>query len=418
MKRTSLPSRLSIVWVGIMLSVLTVFTSCRDQVEHTITYKTQVPVYLEVSAVRSMDIGAQAPKSISETGKIYVYGDYLFINEPKKGIHIVDNRDPSNPKNINYLSIPGNVDLAVNSHILYADSYIDLLAFDISNMQDIQLVERVEDVFLQMFVNAERSSFVTYKDTVVTTVTTEEGRDWLWGGVIMPELAFASGDFSGPSYGQGGSMARFTLMDGHLYAVDDHSLRLFDVHQANKPKFVKDIPLGWGIETIFPYKQKLFIGSMTGMHIYDASTPSAPEPMAVYQHMMACDPVVVNDDYAFVTLRSGTTCRMSENALHVLDIKDLYHPKLLKSYEMENPHGLGLKGNHLYICEGDFGLKSFDATDVMQIGKNLLEHHKDRRAIDVIPAPKSLIVTGPDGVCQYDYSNPGKLRLLSCINTK
>ena len=213
-------------------------------------------------------------------------------------------------------------------------------------------------------------------------------------------------------------MARFTLMDGHLYAVDDNSLRLFDVHQANKPQFVKDIALGWGIETIFPYKQKLFIGSMTGMHIYDASTPSAPEPMAVYEHIMACDPVVVNDDYAFVTLRSGTMCRLGQNALHVLDIKDLYHPKLLKSYEMENPHGLGLKGNSLYICEGDFGLKSFDVADVLRIDENLLEHLKDKGAVDVIPAPKSLIVTGPEGVCQYDYSNPAELRLLSCINTK
>ncbi|MFB2120144.1 LVIVD repeat-containing protein [Parapedobacter sp. 2B3] len=417
MERKSLFGRLSNSWMGLLLAVVAVlFASCRDQVEHSVTYKTQVPVYIEVSAFRSMDVGIKPPKSVSETGKIYVYGDYLFINEPQKGIHIVDNRNPSDPKNINFISVPGNVDMAVNSNILYADSYIDLLAFDISNIRDVKLVERVEAVFPNMFVNAERSTFMTYKDTVITAVTTEEGR--IWGGVWLNEMAFASGDFSGPSYGQGGSMARFTLMGGHLYAVDNQSLRLFDVHQANKPEFVKDIPLGWGIETIFPYKQKLFIGSLTGMHIYDASTPSAPEPMAVYQHVMACDPVVVNDDYAFVTLRSGTTCRMSENVLEVLDIKDLYHPKLLKSYPMDNPHGLGLRGNNLYICEGDYGLKSFDATDVMHIGENLLEHHKDRSAIDVIPAPKSLIVTGPDGVCQYDYSDPARLRLLSRIHTK
>lgn len=418
MERKSHLGRLPISWLGILLAVVAVLTSCRDQVEHTVTYKTQVPVYLEVSAFRSMDVGIKPPKSMSETGKIYVYGDYLFINEPQKGIHIVDNHNPANPKNINFISVPGNVDMAVNSNILYADSYIDLLAFDISNIRDVKLVERVEDVFPHMFFDAQRQTFITYKDTVITAVTTEEGRDWITGGVWSSELAFASGDFSAPSYGQGGSMARFTLMDGHLYAVDDYSLRLFDVHQANKPQFVKDIQLGWGIETIFPYKQKLFIGSMTGLHIYDASTPSAPESMAVYEHIMACDPVVVNDDYAFVTLRSGTMCRLGQNALHVLDIRDLYHPKLLKSYEMENPHGLGLKDDHLYICEGDFGLKSFNAADVLHIGENLLEHHKDKPAVDVIPAPKSLIVTGPDGVCQYDYSNPAKLRLLSCINTK
>src|SRR5690606_26293206 len=417
MKRKSHLGRLSNSWMGVLLAVVAVFASCRDQVEHTVTYKTQVPVYLEVDVFRSMDVGVKPPKSISDTGKIYVYGDYLFIYEPQKGIHIVDNRNRSDPKNINFISVPGNVDIAVNSDILYADSYIDLLAFNISDIKDVKLVERVENVFPDMFINAEQSRFITYKDTVITTVSSEDGRIGGWRGTWL-EFADAAGDFSGPSYGQGGSMARFTLFGGHLYAVDNHSLRLFDVHQADKPKFVKDIPLGWGIETIFPFKERLFIGSMTGMHIFDASTPSAPEPMAVYEHIMACDPVVVNDDHAFVTLRSGTTCRTSENALHVLDIKDLYHPKLLKSYPMDNPHGLGLQGNSLFICEGDFGLKSFDATDVMHIGENLLEHHKDRGAIDVIPATKSRIVTGPGGVCQYDYSNPDGLRLLSCINTK
>lgn len=414
MKRSSLASHLPKVWVG-FLSLSAALVSCRDQVEHTVTYTTQVPVYLEVSAFRKIEVGPKPPKNVSETGKIYVYNDYLFINEPQKGIHVVDNSDPSHPKSINYISIPGNVDMAVNSSILYADSYIDLLAFDISNIQAIKLVERVEDVFPHMFVDLQRTLFVTYKDTVVTTTYTEDG--W-WGSTRNPEFSLASGDFNNVSYGQGGSMARFTLMSGHLYAVDDYTLRLFDVQQPNKPEFVKDIQLGWGIETIFPYKQKLFIGSTTGMHIYDASTPSDPESLSVYQHVTACDPVVVNDNYAFVTLRTGTQCRLGENALQVLDIKDLRNPVLLKSYEMDNPHGLGLSGNNLFVCEGDFGLKSFNVSDVLNIDKNLLEHQKGKRTIDVIPAPKSLIMTGPDGVCQYDYSDPGKLRLLSCINTK
>src|SRR3546814_4511594 len=128
MKRKSHPSRLSKIWMGVLLSVVTAFTSCRDQVEHTVTYHAQVPVFMEVSAFRSMDVGLLPPKKVSETGKIYVFGDYLFINEPQKGIHIIDNRNPSDPKNINFISVPGNVDMAVNSNILYADSYIDLLA--------------------------------------------------------------------------------------------------------------------------------------------------------------------------------------------------------------------------------------------------------------------------------------------------
>jgi hypothetical protein len=83
---------------------------------------------------------------------------------------------------------------------------------------------------------------------------------------------------------------------------------------------------------------------------------------------------------------------------------------------MDNPHGLGLSGDYLYLAEGDQGLKSFNVSDVMEITNNQLEHLKNLVSIDIIPGPKSLIVIGPDGVCQFDYSDPEKLKKLSCIN--
>jgi hypothetical protein len=244
-----------------------------------------------------------------------------------------------------------------------------------------------------------------------------------WGGMWMMQSADASfsgnrGGAQSQSYGQGGSMARFTLMSGHLYAVDEYSLRVFDVLQKEDPKHLKNIDLGWGIETIFPFKDKLFIGSNTGMHIYDASTPSEPKVMSVYQHITACDPVVVNDVHAFVTLRSGLFCRMGVDELQVVDITNLYQPKLVKAYPMLNPHGLALSGDYLYVAEGKHGLKSFNVADVFNIDKNQLEFLKSMKSVDIIPGPKSLIVIGPDGVCQFDYSTPSVLKPLSCIQVK
>ena len=81
-----------------------------------------------------------------------------------------------------------------------------------------------------------------------------------------------------------------------------------------------------------------------------------------------------------------------------------------------NPHGLGLSGDYLYLAEGEQGLKSFNVADVKEISNNLIEHLKNYVFTDIIPGPKSLIVIGPDGVCQFDYSNPEKLEELSCIN--
>ena len=224
--------------------------------------------------------------------------------------------------------------------------------------------------------------------------------------------SFAGG---GQSYGQGGSMARFTLMSGHMYAVDESTLRVFDVQAAADPHFIKDIRLGWGIETIFPFQEKLFIGSNTGMHIYDARSPASPQKMSVYEHVTACDPVVVNETHAFVTLRSGVGCRFGVDELQIINIVDPYTPKLVKAYPMANPHGLALFGDYLYLAEGMHGLKSFMVADVLRIDQNQLEFLKSMKSVDIIPGPKSLIVIGPDGVCQFDYSNPAKLKRLSCI---
>lgn len=398
--------------------------SCQDQTTSTYTFRTQYPVYLQMSNFRTTEAVIESGKELENPGKIYIYNDFLLINEPQKGIHILDNSNPSNPISINFIKIPGNVDLAVNSNMLYADNYLDLLVFDISDPRNIQQVKRVEDVFESMYTDRSTGTFMTLKDTVMT-MDSEVNRGWGlgWGNIFWNRggMFAVSSDASragGESYGQGGSMARFTLMSAHLYAVDEHSLRVFNVEKKDNPEFIKGIHLGWGIETIFPFQKKLFIGSNTGMHIYDASNPSEPKQMSVYQHVTACDPVVVNETHAFVTLRTGVNCRFGVNELQILNIENPYSPKLLKSYPMANPHGLGLAGDYLYLAEGKHGLKSFNVADVMNIDKNQLEYLRSLKSVDIIPGPKSLIVIGPDGVCQFDYSKPNKLVQLSCINVK
>lgn len=386
----------------------------------TDTYRVMAPVYLQMSDVRARQMVIEPGKELENPGKIYLYGDFLLINEPLKGIHIFDNTNPASPINLNFIPIEGNVDLAVNNNMLYADNYVDLLVFDISNIRSIQQVERVENVFNHMYSNSETGVILTFKDTVMTTTSDQRIRGG-WESFFLANSSVGfSANFSGAaqSYGQGGSMARFTLMSGHLYAVDDFNLRVFDVNEPANPQHLQNIELGWGIETIFPFKENLFIGSTTGMHIYDASTPSDPTRLAVFEHAQACDPVVVNDDYAFVTLRSGNACWNGVNELQVVDIRNLREPELVKAYPMLNPHGLALAGDYLYLAEGQHGLKSFNVSDVRGIDQNQLEFLTQMKSVDIIPGPKSLIVIGPDGVCQFDYSTPASLKPLSCINVK
>jgi len=390
----------------LLLVTLTTLTRCKKN--STDKFEViQIAKVISVDAMRSLPVGQTKAIQAKKTGKIYIYNDLLFINEPNKGIHIYSNVNPSLPVNLAFLQIPGNVDIAISNNILYADSYVDLLAFDISNISNIKQVKRLNDVFKQFYIsgNGIQKYVLTYKDTLVNKET-YYNKDM---------MMYASSSSSSSSSGQGGSMARFTLMNQYLYTVGQADLSLFDVKTVSNPTFVKAINLGWGVETIFPYENKLFIGTNTGMHIFSASDPSNPVKLSTYSHIFACDPVVVQGKYAFVTLRTGNFCRQAMNQLEVVDIEDPTKPKQVAVFPMKNPHGLSVSGNNLFLCEGMFGLKSFNITDKNAIGNNLLQHLDNIKSFDVIAGPKSLIVTGEDGVYQFNYSNAAKLSQLSKI---
>ena len=100
------------------------------------------PVYGDST---NLDVSIQDPRPIDKAGKIYSYQDLLIVNEVGKGIHLYDNIDPANPVKLNYVSIPGNHDVAIKNGILYADSYADLLALEITR-DTVQVLKRIADV--------------------------------------------------------------------------------------------------------------------------------------------------------------------------------------------------------------------------------------------------------------------------------
>ena len=98
-------------------------------------------------------VSFDASREINNPGKLNYKDGYLFISETKKGIHIIDNRNTSNPLNISFIVLPGNYDIATKGDYLYADSYLDLVVFDISNINSIVEVNRLENNFENYYIN-------------------------------------------------------------------------------------------------------------------------------------------------------------------------------------------------------------------------------------------------------------------------
>jgi hypothetical protein len=217
---------------------------------------------------------------------------------------------------------------------------------------------------------------------------------------------FGNGDFwGGDGTGQGGSLARFATVQNNLYALNADNVLVYGISDPKNPQFITSAFGGPQLETIFPRDQNtLFLGAPNGMYIMDISNPRSIKRIGVYNHITSCDPVVADNNYAYVTLRSGDgRCRWANNRLEVIDITDLTNPQLISSQSMSNPRGLAISGNLLIVC--DNGLKVYNRTSVNpQSGLSMIHHNPTIDAEDIIAGPKSLIVVGKSGVRQYQWT--------------
>jgi len=411
------------------------FSGCHDKVMQEQTF--YEPVYLSYADLRK-PIQFSAPDTLQKPGKIYVKDQLIFINEYLKGIHVIDNSDPSSPVPLAFINIPGNVDLAVRNNILYANSYVDLVALDISDPKNIRETGRAKDVFPYIMpgtdgkyfidnMNVDQSKGVILRWEVKKVVREikENPNPWpypfrgyYYEGIKTfsgggPAVNLNSGD-GGVSFGIGGSMARFTLYDNWLYALTDNDLRIIRVDDPHAMVKENSVWIRNGLETIFRDDNKLFFGSQTGMVIYDVSDPINPTYITSFSHVQSCDPVIVQGNFAYVTLRSGNGCGSMVNRLEVIDISDISQPVLKQSYFLYNPYGLAISDSLLFVCDGDNGLKLFNAIDPLHM--RVTATYPDVHAYDVIPLSSSLLLIGNDGLYQYEVKGPTQIKLLSIIS--
>ncbi|MBL7700164.1 MAG: hypothetical protein JNK79_18500 [Chitinophagaceae bacterium] len=104
-----------------------------------------VPVYADTHNLRPVTLEATRP--ITNAGKIYVYGNYIFQNEQNEGIHIIDNSDPLHPEKKAFLAIPFNTEMAIRASHIYANSINDILVIDLINPLKAQVVNRIKNAF-------------------------------------------------------------------------------------------------------------------------------------------------------------------------------------------------------------------------------------------------------------------------------
>jgi hypothetical protein len=416
----------AITVLAVAATIITVLQGCRKPCKGTNSYTYFTPLYKEKAVVKA-NIKSNAPQPIHKPGKIYIRGNYIFLNEIDKGLHVIDNSNPAAPVNRYFIDLPGNVDIAVKGNLLYADFYADLVVMDISNPLDVQVKTFVDKVFPERYYygygvdstkiicgwekKTETYEYDCDDDSVRNYIPLVRGVPFNSSDAGMIGLTSASANVS-PT-GISGSMARFALINNYLYTVSTGGLNTISLAMPLQPQKVNALNISWGIETIYPFKDKLFIGSRNGMYICNLQNPAAPVISGTFTHANACDPVIADDNTAYVTLHSGTLCNNFTNQLDVLDITNIAAPQLIKTYQLTNPKGLGKDGKLLFVCDGTTGVRVYNAANPAALVQfKLLPVEK---ADDVIVYNGIALIVSPYGLYQYDYSNAADIRLLSKI---
>ena len=384
----------------------------------TQTYTIYSPVYKAKTDVLA-SINGVSSTAIEHAGKLYIKDNFIYLNEVNKGIHIIDNSNAAHPVQIAFLAIPGNLDIAIKGNTLYADMYNDLLALDIIDPHHAKISSTLSNFFTgRAYVNG----YAANTDAQVAVDWNERDTTVLMNDYPYPDCngcvfdLNSGGVKAASSSGVAGSMAGMVIMNNYLYAISEmHSLGIVDITNAATPKLDSSFFAGYDLQTIYPFEDKLFLGSAIGMFMYDVSDPQHPVSIGQFEHGRACDPVIADGSYAYVTLHAGTDCGGDQNELDVINIQDLVNSELVKTYSLTKPTGLCKDGNLLFVCDGT-AVKIYNAANPANL--ILQQTIKSNEPYDIIAANKKAMVVAADGLYQYDYSNINNIRLLSFLATK
>lgn len=341
-------------------------------------------------------------QEIDDVSKIYLIDNLLIRTSPGTDIRLYDIANPRAVTQLGRIPIEGNSDVAVSGRTMYADRGYDLMVYDIANPAAPVAVDSI------------RKAFATLNEG-----WNEWGEDDVWfeddvGGMSgcggagcsedAPTVARANSESGGDASGQGGSLARFMIVGTYLYCLDGSSIRIFDIAEPARPRYINTVSVTWGIETIFHDDGTLYIGGREGMYIYSLDDPTEPEHLGEFTHARSCDPVVVDGDRAYVTLRGGSACGGFSNQLDIIDISNPTRPKLLKTVPMNGPYGLAADNGTVLVCDGKAGMKTMKVENLQAVTQ--CGGIEGVTAYDVIWHGNLLILTAEEGFWLYDVTDP------------
>ncbi len=189
------------------------------------------------------------------------------------------------------------------------------------------------------------------------------------------EDASIAGSFNESQSGTSGSITRFAILNDFMYTLNPNQLQTFDISDADNPVLLSELETDYGLETIFIYEDRIYLGSRVGLFILGLDDPAQPNLLSQTpreeEFFGSCDPVVVKDTYAYSTVKTvvnicGTV--NTQSALLVYEVSDPENPIQTQAFQLSQPNGLAFTDKFLYVCDtGSEELLVFDISNPAEV---------------------------------------------------
>ncbi len=117
-----------LLWV-VLLAGVWMLTSSDIMPEQ---YGGWTPYFMQRADLEKSVKMASGAREMVDPGKLWIAGDKIYVVERYKGVHIIDNSDPANPRTTGFLIAPGCMDVALKGDVIYLDNAVDLVAFNLA----------------------------------------------------------------------------------------------------------------------------------------------------------------------------------------------------------------------------------------------------------------------------------------------
>jgi len=193
-------------------------------------------------------------------------------------------------------------------------------------------------------------------------------------------------------------------------------LRVYNIQNAANPILIQDINASYSdnVKSLFIYDEHLYLRSDYSATSYSLAIPESPERVGSNGFMSSCTPILFYKTYMFASAAKNPECGYNSSSLDLIDISNKSRPNMVKSYSFEDPRGMAIKDQLMYLCDGVKGLLILDISNPLNI-QVLRTLDSIKNTFEAKIEGNTLFLNGSEAVYQYDCSDPLNLVLISKI---